>query len=98
LLFAPVYPKRRLWRSNHALFEVRLDGTQKEFVKSIVQFSINNSVVQYRGDWHSSKKGMTTGGLGSGSIANIFVKWLFVMILLKAPEVIKYIRSVRRKR
>ena len=67
-------------------------------MKSIVQFSINNSVVQYRGCWYTSKKGIPTGGPDSGSIANIFVKWLLETKLLKAPEVTRHNHSICRKR
>ena len=95
----PSIPKEEaLVALDHALSEAGVDETQKEFVKSIVQFSINNSVVQYRGGWYTSKKGIPTGGPDSGSIANIFVKWLFMTKLLQAPEVIRHNHSVCRKR
>ena len=37
---------------DHALTSIGIDDTQKKFVKSIVEFSINNSVVQYRDVWY----------------------------------------------
>ena len=97
----PSIPKEdALVALDHALAEVGIEATQREFVKSIVQFFINNSVVQYRGGWYTSKKGIPTGSGGpdSGSIANIFVKWLLETKLLKAPEVTRYNHSVCRMR
>ena len=95
----PSIPKvEALVAIDHALYEVGVEATQREFVKSIVQFSINNSVVQYRGGWYTSKKGIPTGGPDSGSIANIFVKWLLETKLLKAPEVTRHNHSICWKR
>ena len=70
----------------------------KSLFLRIIRFGINNSVIHYRGSWYSSKKGIPTGGPDSGSIANIFVKWLFLTVLLYTPEVIRSNHSLCRKR
>ena len=45
-------------------------------VLPLVKFCLQNSVVHYRGKWFKSEDGVSTGGPESGSIANIYVKWM----------------------
>ena len=45
-------------------------------VLPLVKFCLQNSVVHYRGKWFKSEDGVPTGGPESGSIANIYVKWM----------------------
>ena len=52
-----------------------------EMVIKMVEYCINNSVVQYRGEWFRAVEGIPTGGTESGSIANIYVKWVDKIIL-----------------
>ena len=67
-------------------------------IVELVNFSINNAVVHYRGGWYSPKDGLPTGGSESGSIANIYVKWCLDQKILVNPDVAKYNKMDQRKR
>ena len=95
----PSIPKEQaLLAVDHALSLAGIDDAKKTFVVSLIRFSFNNSVIHYRGNWYSSMKGIPTGGPDSGSIANIFVKWLFRTHLLLSPDVIRHNQAICRKR
>ena len=64
----------------------------------LINISINNAVVHYRGAWFAPKKGIPTGGSDSGCIANIYVKWCLDMKIFSNPVVLKYNRVEKRKR
>ena len=71
---------------------------QISMIVEMVNFSINNAVIHYRGGWYSPKEGIPTGGSDSGSIANIYVKWCLDQKIFLDPEVAKYNRIDQRKR
>ena len=53
----------------------------------LVDFCLRNSVLHYRGQWFRSEDGVPTGGPESGSIANIYVKWMLDKKLLPHPTI-----------
>ena len=64
----------------------------------LVQFCLSNSVVHYRGGWFRSDDGVPTGGPESGSIANIYVKWILDKVLLVNPRISQLNLIVTRRR
>ena len=56
----------------------------EQVISTILQ---ENSVVHYRGRWFRSQDGVPTGGPESGSIANIYVKWMLDKQLLTHPNI-----------
>ena len=64
----------------------------------LIKFCLENSVVHYRGRWFKSLDGVPTGGPESGSIANIFVKWMLDKRLLQDPSITRLDRMMSRKR
>ena len=56
-------------------------------VLPLVKFCLQNSVVHYRGNWFKSEDGVPIGGPESGSIANIYVKWMLDKRLLIHPAI-----------
>ena len=71
---------------------------QINMIIELVNISINNAVVHYRGAWFSPKVGIPTGGSDSGSIANIYVKWCLDCKILCDSAVLKYNKMDKRKR
>ena len=71
---------------------------QINMIIDLINISINNAVVHYRGAWFAPKKGIPTGGSDSGCIANIYVKWCLDMKIFSNPVVLKYNRVEKRKR
>ena len=53
----------------------------------LMKFCLENSVVHYRGRWYRSEDDVPTGGPESGSIANIYVKWMLDKRLLPHPTI-----------
>ena len=51
----------------------------------LVDFCLRNSVLHYRGQRFRSEDGVPTGGPESGSIANIYVKWMLDKNYFHAP-------------
>ena len=83
----------------HALTSCTQYSTEHiDMIVELVNFSINNAVVHYRGGWYSPKDGLPTGGSESGSIANIYVKWCLDQKILVNPDVAKYNKMDQRKR
>ena len=83
----------------HALISCTQYSTDHiNMIVELVNFSINNAVIHYRGGWYSHKEGIPTGGSDSGSIANIYVKWCLDQKILANPDVVKYNRIDQRKR
>ena len=64
----------------------------------LVQFCLSNSVVHYRGGWFRSDDGVPTGGPESGSIANIYVKWILDKVLRVTPRISQLNLIVTRRR
>ena len=79
------------------MLKLGLKRRRENFVKFIVQFSNTNSVVQYRGGWYTSTKGIPTLVLLLTSFME-HVKWLLETKLLKAQEVTRYNQLLCRKR
>ena len=71
---------------------------QIDMITELVNISINNAVVHYRGSWFAPLVGITTGGPESGCIANIYVKWCLDLKILPCPEVKRYCKMDQRKR
>ena len=67
-------------------------------IVDLVNISINNAVVHYRGSWFAPIQGIPTGGSESGSIANIYVKWCLDQKILPSPTVCRYNNLSNRKR
>ena len=67
-------------------------------ILEVTQFCIENLVVHYKGKWYLSLKGIPTGGPESGSIANIFTKWILDEKLLNSPSVSPICYMVSRSR
>ena len=63
---------------------------QINMIVELVNISINNAVIHYRGSWYAPVQGIPTGGCDSGSIANIYVKWCLDTKILTSPTVIRY--------
>ena len=65
------------------------DYTQElnQAILRLVDFCLQNSVIHYRGQWFRSEDGVPTGGPESGSIANIYVKWMLDKKLLPHPTI-----------
>ena len=74
------------------------DLNQIDMIVNLVNFSINNAVVHYRGAWFAPISGIPTGGSESGCIANIYVKWCLDLKILPSPDVCKYNKMDKRKR
>ena len=51
-------------------------GEQIDMILELTRFSLNNSVVHYRGGWYKSCEGAPTGGPEVPAIANIHVKYV----------------------
>ena len=64
----------------------------------LCRFCLNNSVVHFRGRWFRSDEGVPTGGPESGSIANIYVKWMLDQHLLLNPVLNNLNKMSNRKR
>ena len=71
---------------------------QINMIIDLVNISIHNAVVHYRGDWYAPKKGIPTGGSDSGCIANIYVKWCLDSRMFCDPSALKYNCMDNRKR
>jgi len=69
-----------------------------QVVLDLTRFCLENSVVHYRGSWFRSKDGVPTGGPESGSIANIYVKWMLDKRLLTHPSIVTKNKLSNRKR
>ena len=69
-----------------------------DMIIKMVNLSINNAVVHYRGKWYSPKQGIPTGGSESGSIANIYVKWCLDQKILPSQQVKSLNKIEKRKR
>ena len=83
----------------HALCTcTNLDSKQINMIIELVNFSIKNAVVHYRGSWFAPTSGIPTGGSESGCIANIYVKWCLDVKILPSPDVCKYNKMDKRKR
>ena len=54
--------------------------------------------MHYRGEWLKPIEGLATGGSESGSIANIYVKWVLDRKILVHPEIKKLNKMDKRKR
>jgi hypothetical protein len=67
-------------------------------ILELTKFCLENSVIHYRGRWFRSKDGVPTGGPESGSIANIYVKWMLDKKLLIHPSIAPKNRMESRKR
>ena len=67
-------------------------------ILQLVKFCLENSVVHYRGNWFKSEDGVPTGGPESGSIANIYVKWMLDTRLLVHPTLAPKNKIVTRLR
>ena len=67
-------------------------------IVELVNFSINNAVIHYRGSWFAPIQGIPTGGSESGSIANIYVKWCLDTKILSSSTVVRYNKLSNRKR
>ena len=74
------------------------DSKQINMIVDLVNISINNAVVHYRGAWFAPKLGIPTGGSESACIANIYVKWCLDFKILPSPDVRKYDKIDKRKR
>ena len=71
---------------------------QINMIVELVNLSINNAVVHYRGSWFTPNQGIPTGGSDSACIANIYVKWCLDVKMLPDPSVFKYNKLDNRKR
>ena len=83
----------------HALYTCTdYTAEQINMVADLVNISISNAVVHYRGSWFAPIMGIPTGGPESGSIANIYVKWCLDLKILPSPEVKRHCKMDQRKR
>ena len=73
-------------------------SSQIDMIVELVNFSINNAVIHYRGSWFAPIQGIPTGGSESGSIANIYVKWCLDTKILSSSTVVRYNKLSNRKR
>ena len=71
---------------------------QINMIVELVNISINNAVIHYRGTWFAPKKGIPTGGSDSGCIANMYVKWCLDCKMFPDPTVLKYNKMDKRRR
>ena len=69
-----------------------------EMLLTLVEFCLGNSIVHFRGQWFRSNDGVPTGNTDSGSIANIYVKWILDVVLLKDGSIAPLNRMRSRKR
>ena len=67
-------------------------------ILDICNFCMHNSVVHFRGRWFRSESGVPTGGPESGSIANIYVRWMLDKHILTDPLIAKHNKMIYRKR
>ena len=71
---------------------------QIDMILCLAKTCIENSVIHYRGKWYCSVLGLPTGGPESGSLANIFVYFIFQKKLLSHPRIRCLDRISNRKR
>ena len=69
-----------------------------EMLLTLVEFCLGNSIVHFRGQWYRSNDGAPTGNTDSGSIANIYVKWILDVVLLEDVDIAPLNRMKSRKR
>ena len=67
-------------------------------ILDLTKLCLENSVVNYRGGWYRSKKGIPTGGPESSGIANIVVFFVLTKILLVDPRIQPLNQLSSRKR
>ena len=67
-------------------------------ILELTKYTLNNSVIHYRGIWYKSKEGAPTGGPESPSIANIHVKYVLDEKILKDQKVMKLNKMDNRSR
>ena len=70
---------------------------QKKMIIELSKYALENSVVQFRGEWFKSTEGAPTGGPESPSIANLYVKYIidkniFVQENIKKLNMLRYRR------
>ena len=83
----------------HALDKKSTYNSQAiDMIIELLKFCLNNSIIQFRDLWFRSEDGVPTGGTESGSIANIFVKWILDEVLLKDSDIAKLNKMDFRKR
>ena len=98
-LYPNIKRKLALKAVRHALDKKSTYNSQAiDMIIELLKFCLNNSIIQFRDLWFRSEDGVPTGGTESGSIANIFVKWILDEVLLKDSDIAKLNKMDFRKR